>query len=51
MIYRVLPDEDAAKSKYRHVADNEGEDYLYPSDYFISFDVSDEIERALLRAA
>jgi hypothetical protein len=34
MIYEVLPDESAAKSKYIRVVDNEGEDYLYPADYF-----------------
>ena len=34
MIYEVLPDESAAKSNYIRVIDNEGEDYLYPVDYF-----------------
>ena len=34
MIYEVLPDERAAKSNYIRVIDNEGEDYLYPVDYF-----------------
>ena len=36
MVYQVLPDESAAKSDYLRVVDNEGEDYLYPSKYFIS---------------
>jgi hypothetical protein len=35
MIYRILPDESAAKSNYVRVIDNEGEDYLYPAKYFI----------------
>jgi hypothetical protein len=35
MIYRVLPDENAAKSDYVRIVDNEGEDYLYPAAYFI----------------
>jgi len=35
MIYRVLPDESAAKSNYVRVIDNEGEDYLYPAKYFM----------------
>ena len=51
MIYQVLPDESAAKSDYIRVIDNEGEDYLYPADYFIFVDFSREIERALLRAS
>lgn len=51
MIYRVLPDESAAKSKYVRVVDNEGEDYLYPAQYFIFLDLPLEVERALSRAA
>jgi hypothetical protein len=35
MVYQVLPDEDAAKSGYLRVIDNEGEDYLYPARYFV----------------
>lgn len=50
-IYQVLPDESAAKSNYIRVIDNEGEDYLYPADYFIFVDFPQEIERALLRAS
>ncbi len=33
-IYQVLPDESAARSNYIRVIDNEGEDYLYPAEYF-----------------
>ena len=51
MIYRVLPDENATKSNYVRVVDNEGEDYLYPAKYFMFFDLPDEIERALSQAA
>ena len=51
MIYQVLPDESAAKSNYLRVIDNEGEDYLYPADYFIFVDFPREIERALLRTS
>ena len=51
MIYQVLPDESAAKSNYVRVIDNEGEDYLYPADYFIFLDLPREVERALLHAA
>jgi hypothetical protein len=51
MIYKVLPDENAAKSNYLRVIDNEGEDYLYPAAYFMFLDLPQEIERALSRAA
>jgi hypothetical protein len=50
MIYEVLPDDSAAKSNYIRVVDNEGEDYLYPADYFVFVDSPKEIERALLHA-
>jgi len=51
MIYQVLPDEAAAKSNYVRVIDNEGEDYLYPSEYFMFLDLPQEIQRALSEAA
>lgn len=49
-IYQVLPDESAAKSNYIRVIDNEGEDYLYPADCFISVHFPAAAERALLQA-
>jgi hypothetical protein len=51
MIYQVLPDATAAKSNYVRVIDNEGEDYLYPSEYFMFIELPREIERALSEAA
>ncbi|MBV9927721.1 MAG: hypothetical protein JOZ96_22065 [Acidobacteria bacterium] len=51
MIYQVLPDESAARSDYVRVIDNEGEDYLYPSKYFVIVDLPREVERAFLRAS
>ena len=51
MIYQILPDENAAKSDYVRVVDNEGEDYLYPAKYFMFLDLPQEIERALSQAA
>ncbi len=50
-IYQVLPDEGAAESNYIRVVDNEGEDYLYPADYFISVELPAMAERALLEAS
>ena len=50
-IYQVLPDESAARSHYVRVIDNEGEDYLYPADYFIFMQFPQEVEQALLQAS
>ena len=50
-IYQVLPDTSAAKSNYIRVIDNEGEDYLYPADYFLALELPRKVEQALLRAA
>lgn len=49
MIYEVLQDKNAEKSNYIRVIDNEGEDYLYPADYFIFVDFPHLIEQALSR--
>ena len=49
MVYRILPDESAARSKFIRVIDNEGEDYLYPANCFIAMDLPLSIERTLLR--
>jgi len=51
MIYQVLPDESAEKSNYIRIVDNEGEDYLYPANYFILMDFPVEVEQALLRVS
>jgi hypothetical protein len=50
-IYQVLPDESAAKSNYVRVIDNEGEDYLYPADYFLFVELPRKVELAILKAA
>ena len=34
-VYQVLPDQAAAREGYIRVVDESGEDYLYPSDYFV----------------
>jgi hypothetical protein len=47
----VLPDDRAAESNYIRVIDNEGEDYLYPVDYFVFVDFPASVEEALLRAS
>ena len=48
--YPVLP---AASNEtgFLRIVDESGEDYLYPSDYFIVVEVSRTAEEALLKAA
>lgn len=50
-VYEILPDESAAKSNYVRVIDNEGEDYLYPADYFVFVDFPQAIQRTLIRVS
>ena len=48
MLYQVIPDERAATSHYLRVIDNEGEDYLYPEEYFLRVTFPDDIEYTLM---
>ena len=48
-IYQVLPDENAERSDYVRIIDDEGEDYLYPKNYFVFVPFSQEIEKVLLQ--
>ena len=50
-IYRVIPDEDAATEGDIRVIDESGEDYLYPSSYFVTIQLPKIIEESLLRAS
>jgi hypothetical protein len=50
-VYRVLPDEAAAADGYIRVIDESGEDYLYPTDYFVPIELPQAAEKALLSAA
>ncbi len=50
-IYEVLPDESAARSNYLRIIDDEGEDYLYPSDYFVFVEFPPAVGQALLEAS
>ncbi|MEW5828378.1 MAG: hypothetical protein AB1846_05760 [Chloroflexota bacterium] len=47
MIYEILPDESAAKSDHVRVIDNEGEDYLYPADFFLFVDFPLTVRKTL----
>lgn len=50
-IYRVLPDEEAARDGDIRVIDESGEDYLYPAAYFVVIDVPQEVEHAILHTS
>lgn len=50
-IYRVLPDEIAARADQLRIIDESGEDYLYPASFFVLVDVSKAAERDLLLAS
>ena len=49
-VYQVLPDEMAAKDDYIRVVDESGEDYLYPSSYFVFVEMPQSAERTLKAA-
>jgi len=50
-VYEVLPDESAAKASYVRVVDNEGEDYLYPKNYFVFIELPQAVQRKLRRVS
>ena len=50
-IYRVLPDADAIENGDIRVIDESGEDYLYPSDYFIPIEVPHDLEQAIIQTS
>ena len=50
-IYRVLPDEAAAKDHHVRIVDESGEDYLYPATFFVFVEVPKAAERDLLLAS
>ncbi len=49
MVYQVLPDDNAAKSGFLRIVDNEGEDYLYPAKFFVPVDFPQPVREAILR--
>ena len=50
-IYRILPDADAASDGDLRVVDESGEDYLYPSEYFVLIELPHAVKKSLLKAA
>ena len=49
-LYRTLPDADAARHGYTRVVDETGEDYLYPSQYFLPVALPPRLPAAARRA-
>ena len=47
-IYEILEDATAEKHNMLRVIDEEGEDYLYPRDWFIPIDLPLNIEEAIV---
>jgi hypothetical protein len=50
-IYRILPDEKAAKHSLMRVVDESGEDYLYPERFFVPIQLPQAAKEAFLHAA
>ena len=50
-IYRALPDARAAKDDLVRIVDESGEDYLYPSKWFVSVKIPQAVKISLLRAS
>ena len=49
-VYRVLPDEKAAKHQLIRVIDESGEDYLYSESSFAPIKLPQAVEKAMLAA-
>lgn len=50
-IYEILRDSDAERHGQVRVIDESGEDYLYPTEYFVRLDLPRETEKAVIEAA
>jgi hypothetical protein len=51
MLYRVLPDDAAAREGLMRIIDDSGEDYLYPAHRFVVVEVPQAEEQKLLAVA
>jgi hypothetical protein len=50
-IYRVIADKEAEDEGDIRVIDESGEDYIYPSAYFVPIQVPQTVEESLLKAS
>ena len=46
-IYQVIPDPDAEAEGYIRIIDESGEDYLYPSHFFVAIELPTKAAKAL----
>lgn len=49
-LYEVIPDESADQSGYLRIVDESGEDYLYPSSFFVMIELPAEAAKPLMAA-
>jgi len=50
-VYRVLPDDKAAKHQLMRVVDESGEDYLYEQSWFVPIRLPQAAKEAMLAAS
>ncbi|MEO0936340.1 MAG: hypothetical protein AAFY21_22275 [Cyanobacteria bacterium J06641_2] len=50
-IYQLIDDSNAEKHQMRRVIDESGEDYLYPSSYFVEIEIPKAVEEAFSLAS
>ncbi len=50
-IYRVIADKEAEDEGDIRIIDESGEDYMYPSSYFVPIQVPQTVEESLLRVS
>lgn len=50
-VYLSIPDENAEQKGFLRVIDESGEDYLYPTGFFVAVELPQEAQEALLLAA
>jgi hypothetical protein len=48
-VYQVLPDREASREGYVRIIDESGEDYIYPSDLFVSVKLPAAVAQRLKR--
>ena len=48
-VYVAIPDDLAKKQNLRRVIDEAGEDYLFPSDYFVPLTLPKVVQDAMMR--
>ena len=46
-VYQVIPDASAAIEEFLRVIDESGEDYLYPSEFFVPIEIPAAIAKTL----